>query len=170
MLIRNVFFVFKTLFGVKEYFPHCLLFIKFYESVFTFKALPPNENYKLWLSGNLCLTKRQFRTWSLSLSGCSFSVFWRAEKHLFLIAPFCVTRYVLNNFGCLEDSNREALWIKSKKKFRWVNISNIQIGNTTFHKEIYFWVLILKINFMYCFLEIILVAMWNKGKSRIFIA
>ena len=49
-----------------------------------------------------------------------FSPFFGAKKHVFHIAPFRPTIYVLKIFGFFEVSKRETNWINSKFSFTWV--------------------------------------------------
>jgi len=45
--------------------------------------------------------------------------FWRAEKHVFHIAPFSPTRYELKRFRYLEVGNRVSNWNKVKTSYSW---------------------------------------------------
>ena len=80
----------------------------------TFMCSSPNDKYNLSYSKTWHSRTRQLRTWFLCFSCCSFLAFWGAENHVFYVAPFRSTSYVLKSFGCLEISNRGSKEIKPK--------------------------------------------------------
>ena len=97
----------------------------------------------------------------------SFFTFWAPEKHVFHIATFRTTSYVLKRFGCLEISNRVSKWNKGKNLiFLWsiLKICQLEI-------PVFIWKLncqnSLWITVSYEFFEFICLANWNKCKTII---
>ena len=99
----------------------------------------------------------------------SFFVFWRAEKHVFLFAPFRSTSYELKSFGCLEVWNRVSNWNKGKKLILVGSILQIgQLDVPVFSCKLMcqnsLW-----ISDPHGIYEFNRVANWNKGKNIILV-
>jgi hypothetical protein len=130
---------------------------------------PPNDKYNFSYSKYWNSRKRQLRTWFLCFSCCSFFGFWWAEKHVFPIAPFRSTSYVLKSFGCLEVSKRVTNWNKCKKLILVLSI--LEIWKLEISVFIYklmrqssLWI---SISYGLCGFN--RVASWNKGKTIILV-
>ena len=89
----------------------------------------------------------------------------RSWKHVFHIAPFCPTTYVLKSFKWLEVSNRERNWNKLKNVI--YVCSKLQLFQLEIQIFIYKFMwepsLINSVSFLFC--EFNRLASWNQGKT-----
>ena len=113
--------------------------------------------------------KHQLRTLFLFFSWCSFFAFWGAENHVFHIAPFRSTRYVLKSFRFMDVSNRVSKW-NEVKSFIFVG-SILQIYQLVIRifKYKLIWERKLRFSLSHEFCEFIIVKSWNKYKTIILV-
>ena len=104
-------------------------------------------------------------TWFLCFSWFSFFAFWGAEEHVFHIAPFSPTRYVLKSFRYLEVRNRVGIWNKVNNFI--LVVSKLQLCQLELPILIYKMcrsTFINTVSFLFC--EFIRVTSWNNGKTN----
>ena len=107
-------------------------------------------------------------TWFLCFSWFSFFAFWGAEEHVFHIAPFSPTRYVLKSFRYLEVRNRVGIWNKVKNFILVVSkLQLCQLEIPIFIYKLCRSTLINTVSFLFC--EFIRVTSWNNGKIVILV-
>ena len=112
-------FVFTYTVTFKQKFPNSHYFFFNYCKRLTVMCAPRNDKYIPSFSKTKLSIKCLLCTWILCFSSFSFFAFWGAEKHVFPIAPFWPTRYVLKGFRYLEVRNRLGYWNKVKTSFSW---------------------------------------------------